>query len=122
MWRSHFPLRFSQRLFQAKAKRSRSPQNPPSQLFVGTCYQPIDRSPEQIKRDIALMKDTGFNIVRTGDLSWDTFEPEEGRFTLWFEDVLRQDTSVLASETSRCWSPVQLAASLQRFQHNSEQR
>ncbi|WP_423605218.1 hypothetical protein [Sphingomonas sp. MS122] len=24
------------------------------QLFVGTCYQPVDRSPEQIKQDIAV--------------------------------------------------------------------
>ena len=25
-------------------------------LFVVTCYQPVDRSPEEIRRDIALMK------------------------------------------------------------------
>lgn len=61
------------------------------QLFVGTCYQPIDRSPAQIKQDIALMKAAGFNMVRMGDLSWDSFEPEEGRFTFeWFDDVLKQ--------------------------------
>ena len=36
------------------------------QLFVGTCYQPVDRSPEQIRRDIALMKDAGFTMVRMG--------------------------------------------------------
>jgi len=60
-------------------------------LFVGTCYQPVDRSPEQIKRDIALMKAAGFNLVRMGDLSWDSFEPEEGHFTFeWFDDVLNQ--------------------------------
>jgi len=50
------------------------------QLFVGTCYQPVDRSPEQVKRDIALMKQAGFKVVRMGDLSWDYFEPAEGRF------------------------------------------
>ena len=50
------------------------------QLFVGTCYQPVDRSPEQIRRDIALMKQAGFKVVRMGDLSWDFFEPAEGRF------------------------------------------
>ena len=27
----------------------------PGQLFAGTCYQPIDRSPEEIDRDIAIM-------------------------------------------------------------------
>lgn len=63
----------------------------PGQLFVGTCYQPVDRSPEQIKHDIALMKAAGFNMVRMGDLSWDSFEPQEGRFTFErFDDILRQ--------------------------------
>jgi len=60
-------------------------------LFVGTCYQPIDRTPAQIRQDIAIMKDAGFNLVRMGDLSWDSFEPEEGRFTFeWFDNVIRQ--------------------------------
>jgi len=49
-------------------------------LFVGTCYQPVDRTPQQIHRDIALMKAAGFTVVRMGDLSWDYFEPREGVF------------------------------------------
>lgn len=61
------------------------------QLFVGTCYQPVDRSPEQIRRDIALMKDAGFKMVRMGDLSWDAFEPSDGRFEFaWFDQILDQ--------------------------------
>jgi beta-galactosidase len=60
-------------------------------IFVGACYQPVDRSPEQIRQDIAIMKAAGFNMVRMGDLSWDSFEPEEGRFTFeWFDDVIAQ--------------------------------
>jgi beta-galactosidase len=71
------------------ARRRRAPSFPlaapagwpgPGQLFVGTCYQPVDRSPEQIQRDIALMKEAGFNVVRMGDLSWDYFEPADGKF------------------------------------------
>jgi beta-galactosidase len=63
----------------------------PGQLFVGTCYQPVDRSPEEIKRDIALMKDAGFTIVRMGDLSWDSFEPAEGVFKFeWFDSIMDQ--------------------------------
>ena len=54
----------------------------PGQLFVGTCYQPVDRSSEQIDRDIAIMKRAGFNVVRMGDLSWDSFEPSRGNFEL----------------------------------------
>jgi beta-galactosidase len=50
------------------------------QLFVGTCYQPVDRSRAQIARDIALMRQSGFKVVRMGDLSWDYFEPSEGKF------------------------------------------
>jgi beta-galactosidase len=61
----------------------------PGQLFVGTCYQPIDRTPEQIDRDIAIMKHAGFNVVRMGDLSWDSFEPSQGKFTFeWFDSVM----------------------------------
>jgi beta-galactosidase len=56
---------------------------------VGTCYQPIDRTPEQIDRDIAIMKHAGFNVVRMGDLSWDSFEPSQGKFTFeWFDRVM----------------------------------
>jgi len=59
------------------------------QLFVGTCYQPIDRSPEQIENDIAIMKHAGFNVVRMGDLSWDSFEPMQGKFEFeWFDKVM----------------------------------
>jgi len=61
----------------------------PGQLFVGTCYQPIDRTPEQIDRDIAIMKGAGFNVVRMGDLSWDSFEPSKGKFEFaWFDKIV----------------------------------
>jgi len=61
----------------------------PGQLFVGTCYQPIDRSPGQIDDDIAIMKRAGFNVVRMGDLSWDSFEPSQGKFEFaWFDQIM----------------------------------
>jgi beta-galactosidase len=51
------------------------------QLFVGTNYQPFDRSGHaQIEHDIQRMKDAGFKVVRMGDLAWDSFEPAEGKF------------------------------------------
>lgn len=70
-----------------------SPQQPnwpgPGQLYVGTCYQPTDRSPEDIDRDIAIMQRAGFNVVRMGDLSWDSFEPAQGKFDFaWFDSVM----------------------------------
>ena len=61
----------------------------PGQLFVGACYQPIDRTPEEIDRDIAIMKHAGFNVVRMGDLSWDSFEPSQGKFNFeWFDKIM----------------------------------
>lgn len=61
------------------------------QLFVGVNYQPVDRSPEEIKLDIALMKKAGLQIVRMGDLSWDYFEPRNGEFTFEaFDSVMDQ--------------------------------
>ena len=61
----------------------------PGQLFVGSCYQPIDRTPEQIDLDIAIMKRAGFNVVRMGDLSWDSFEPAQGKFEFeWFDKIM----------------------------------
>jgi beta-galactosidase len=60
-------------------------------LFVGTCYQPVDRSLEQIRTDIALMRAAGVTLVRMGDLSWDAFEPSEGEFQFaWFDEILKQ--------------------------------
>jgi beta-galactosidase len=52
----------------------------PGQLFAGVNYQPVDRTLEQVKRDVALMKQSGFKVVRMGDLAWDYFEPEDGKF------------------------------------------
>lgn len=61
----------------------------PGQIFVGTCYQPIDRSTEQIDQDIYIMKHAGFNVVRMGDLSWDSFEPSQGKFDFeWFDKIM----------------------------------
>jgi beta-galactosidase len=50
------------------------------QLFVGTNYQPFDRTRAQIEHDIQRMKQAGFKVVRMGDLSWDSFEPADGKF------------------------------------------
>ena len=50
------------------------------ELFVGTCYQPVDRSRSEIDHDVAIMKKAGFTVVRIGDLSWDAFEPKDGVF------------------------------------------
>lgn len=61
------------------------------ELYIGANYQPVDRSPEEIHADIALMKKAGFTVVRMGDLSWDYFQPAEGVFTFEkFDKVLAE--------------------------------
>ena len=60
----------------------------PGQLFAGVNYQPVDRTLEQVRRDVALMKQSGFKVVRMGDLAWDYFEPEEGRFDFTHFDAV----------------------------------
>ena len=50
---------------------------------------PLTAHPEQIDQDIAIMKHAGFNVVRMGDLSWDSFEPSQGKFTFeWFDSIM----------------------------------
>ena len=61
------------------------------QLFIGTCYQPVDRTPEEIHKDIALMKKAGFTVVRMGDLSWDYFEPAEGVYDFKAFDAIMDE-------------------------------
>lgn len=75
----------------AQEAKSRADWAGQGQLFVGACYQPVDRSPAQIKLDIAYMKQAGLSIVRMGDLSWDYFEPKEGEFSFAaFDSVMAQ--------------------------------
>jgi beta-galactosidase len=75
----------------AQEAKSRADWAGQGQLFVGTCYQPVDRSPAQIRMDIAYMKKAGLGIVRMGDLSWDYFEPKEGEFSFEaFDSVMAQ--------------------------------
>jgi beta-galactosidase len=61
------------------------------QLFAGANYQPVDRSLAQVKVDVALMKQSGFKVVRMGDLAWDYFEPEEGKFDFKHFDAVMNE-------------------------------
>jgi beta-galactosidase len=59
-------------------------------LYVGVNYHPHDdKNPEKIQRDIQLMKDAGFKVVRMGHLAWDCYEPSDGKFDfVWFDKVM----------------------------------
>ena len=59
------------------------------QLYVGANYHPHDLTIKEWKRDIALMKTGGLNVVRMGHLAWDSYEPSEGNFKFaWFDSVM----------------------------------
>lgn len=60
-----------------------------SLLFAGTNYHPHDWPRERWRLDIEWMKKASFNIVRSGHLCWDSFEPSEGNYTFeWFDEVM----------------------------------
>ena len=48
-------------------------------------YQPVPR----LERDLDLMAEAGFSVIRVGESVWSTWEPENGRFDLdWLQPVL----------------------------------
>ncbi len=61
------------------------------ELFVGANYHPHDFGPEIWARDIQLMQQAGFRVVRLGHLAWDSYEPKDGQFNfIWFDQVMDQ--------------------------------
>jgi beta-galactosidase len=75
----------------AQEAKSRKDWVSQGQLYIGVNYQPVDRSPDEIKLDIAFMKKAGLQVARIGDLSWDHFEPKDGQFAFEvFDSVLAQ--------------------------------
>lgn len=58
-------------------------------LFVGANYHPHDSNPATWARDIKLMQEGGFRVVRLGHLAWDSYEPKDGEFNFgWFDQVM----------------------------------
>jgi beta-galactosidase len=58
-------------------------------LYVGTNYHPHDWPAERWEKDLALMKEAGFNVIRTAHLAWDSIEPADGRFSFdWLDTVM----------------------------------
>ncbi len=59
------------------------------ELYVGANYHPHDSDPETWSRDIQLMQQAGFRVVRMGHLAWDSYEPKDGHFDFaWFDRVM----------------------------------
>ena len=52
-------------------------------------YVPAPLLPEQLTRDVAMMKAAGFNVVRMGESTWSLWEPEDGTFEYaWMDRVV----------------------------------
>jgi beta-galactosidase len=61
------------------------------ELYVGANYHPHDSDPKTWNRDIQLMQQAGFRVVRLGHLAWDSYEPQNGQFNFaWFNQVMDQ--------------------------------
>jgi beta-galactosidase len=57
-------------------------------LFGAAYYPEYQRSPN-LERDLDLMVEAGFTVIRVGESVWSTWEPEEGRFDLdWLQPTL----------------------------------
>lgn len=59
-------------------------------LKYGVSYYPEHkRSWEEIKYDISLIKEAGYNVVRMGEFAWCKFEPNEGQYEFeWLDRVI----------------------------------
>lgn len=80
--------------------------------YLGAAYYPEDWPFEQIDGDIALMQQTGINMVRLGEFAWSMMEPEEGRFEFaWLHkvvDKLGQADIATILGTPTCTPPIWL--------------
>jgi beta-galactosidase len=64
--------------------------NPPySGILFGAAYYAEYQPEGTLERDLDLMKDAGFSVIRVGESVWSTWEPREGVFDLdWLQPVL----------------------------------
>jgi beta-galactosidase len=69
-------------------RQAGAPFSPERVLFGAayyTEYQPYDR----LTTDLDLMAKAGFSVIRVGESTWSTWEPEDGRFEVdWLQPVL----------------------------------
>lgn len=55
----------------------------------GAAYYPEYQPTPRLAEDLRLMREAGFSVIRVGESTWSTWEPEDGRFeTAWMTEVL----------------------------------
>lgn len=58
-------------------------------MFIGASYYPEFYSREQWDKDIELMSEIGFNVVRIAEFTWCRMEPREGEYDFtWLEEII----------------------------------
>ncbi len=58
-------------------------------VLFGAAYYPEYLPSDRLETDLDLMHDAGFNVIRVGESTWSTWEPDDGRFELeWLAPVL----------------------------------
>ncbi len=65
------------------------PALPADRILFGAAFYDEYRVSGTLERDLDLMADAGFTVIRVGESVWSTWEPEPGRFELdWLQPVL----------------------------------
>ena len=58
-------------------------------LRFGAAYYPEYQPRLDLDRDLDLMREAHFNVIRVGESVWSTWEPRDGQFDLeWLQPVL----------------------------------
>ncbi|HEY3337054.1 MAG TPA: beta-galactosidase [Propionicimonas sp.] len=66
-----------------------NPYQPEGIRFGAAYYLEYQPAPEHLERDLDLMRDAHFTVIRVGESVWSTWEPRNGVFDLdWLEPVL----------------------------------
>ena len=57
--------------------------------FLGAAYYPEDWPEAEIDKDIAMMVESGMDVVRIGEFAWARMEPNEGEYDFtWLHNVV----------------------------------
>ena len=64
-------------------------QDYPKTIYYGSAWYPEHWPEERWSKDIELMKELKFNVVRVGEFAWSKMEPSEGNYQLdWLEKAI----------------------------------
>lgn len=55
-----------------------------NRMLIGCCYYPEHWEDDALERDLARIRDLGFNTIRMGEFSWSMYEKEEGQYDFSF--------------------------------------